>query len=254
MQYSNPRRVTNTNVRTTIRVCSQRRYVYLTLTDRANVRVEYGQIGQHRRQPSSCGQPLLVYGLFSALMAEPEHVRATYNDIHDLIKASAQKIAEFKPNMIIAIGMWYCAQRKNESSLDSLRWRVSNVISIYVTNALEMKVPCRGFFPARVMVRTSLESSRKVVSCDLVAYFPERCFYQKEHTNSRHRLVSIRIFARDDRRADWQRSHPDTMAVCVIDHVCLDWYIDIIRLSGPEIGKTLLGRRALIVVSVKSSV
>lgn len=148
----------------------------------------------------------------------------------------------------------YCAQRKNESSLDSLRWRVSNVISIYVTNALEMKVPCRGFFPARVMVRTSLESSRKVVSCDLVAYFPERCFYQKEHTNSRHRLVSIRIFARDDRRADWQRSHPDTMAVCVIDHVCLDWYIDIIRLSGPEIGKTLLGRRALIVVSVKSSV
>jgi hypoxanthine phosphoribosyltransferase len=38
-------------------------------------------------------------------MAEPEHVRATYNDIHDLIKASAEKIVEFKPNMIIAIGV-----------------------------------------------------------------------------------------------------------------------------------------------------
>jgi hypothetical protein len=39
-----------------------------------------------------------------AIMAAPEHVRATYNDIHDLIKASSEKIAEFKPNMIIAIG------------------------------------------------------------------------------------------------------------------------------------------------------
>ena len=37
-------------------------------------------------------------------MAEPEHVRATYNDIHDLIKVSAEKIAEFKPNILIAIG------------------------------------------------------------------------------------------------------------------------------------------------------
>lgn len=40
-------------------------------------------------------------------MAEegPQHVRATYNDIHDLIKASAAKIGpDFKPNMIIAIG------------------------------------------------------------------------------------------------------------------------------------------------------
>jgi hypothetical protein len=37
-------------------------------------------------------------------MAEPEHLRATYNEIHNLIKASALKIAEFKPNMLIAIG------------------------------------------------------------------------------------------------------------------------------------------------------
>jgi hypoxanthine phosphoribosyltransferase len=37
-------------------------------------------------------------------MAEPEHLRSTYNEIHNLIKASADKIAEFKPNMLIAIG------------------------------------------------------------------------------------------------------------------------------------------------------
>jgi hypoxanthine phosphoribosyltransferase len=47
-------------------------------------------------------------------MAEPEHVRATYNDIHDLIKASATKIAEFKPNMIIAIGVYRFARGKSD--------------------------------------------------------------------------------------------------------------------------------------------
>ena len=37
-------------------------------------------------------------------MSEPEHLRMTYNDIHKLIRASAEKIAEFKPDMLIAIG------------------------------------------------------------------------------------------------------------------------------------------------------
>jgi hypothetical protein len=44
-------------------------------------------------------------------MPEPEHIRATYNDIHDLIKVSAGKIAEFRPNMIIAIGEYYSTRR-----------------------------------------------------------------------------------------------------------------------------------------------
>ena len=35
---------------------------------------------------------------------EPEHFRVTYNDVHNLIRASAAKIAEFKPDMLIAIG------------------------------------------------------------------------------------------------------------------------------------------------------
>lgn len=37
-------------------------------------------------------------------MAEPEHLHATYNDIHNLIKVSADKIAAFKPNLFVAIG------------------------------------------------------------------------------------------------------------------------------------------------------
>ncbi|TFK51729.1 PRTase-like protein [Heliocybe sulcata] len=37
-------------------------------------------------------------------MAEPEHLALTYNDIHKLIKVSAEKIAEFKPDLFIAIG------------------------------------------------------------------------------------------------------------------------------------------------------
>lgn len=32
------------------------------------------------------------------------HLRATYNEIHKLIRESAQRIADFKPNMFIAIG------------------------------------------------------------------------------------------------------------------------------------------------------
>ncbi|KAG6332651.1 hypothetical protein ID866_6436 [Astraeus odoratus] len=38
-------------------------------------------------------------------MAEPEHIHATYNDIHNIIKASAKTITEkFKPDLLIAIG------------------------------------------------------------------------------------------------------------------------------------------------------
>ncbi|PSR72821.1 hypothetical protein PHLCEN_2v11318 [Hermanssonia centrifuga] len=39
-------------------------------------------------------------------MSEPEHFRTTYDDIHRLLRASAEKIAEFKPDMLIAIGFF----------------------------------------------------------------------------------------------------------------------------------------------------
>lgn len=37
-------------------------------------------------------------------MSEPEHLRVTYNDVHKLIQTSAERIAEFKPDILIAIG------------------------------------------------------------------------------------------------------------------------------------------------------
>ena len=37
-------------------------------------------------------------------MGEPEHFRVTYNEVHNLIRASAAKIADFKPDLLIAIG------------------------------------------------------------------------------------------------------------------------------------------------------
>ncbi|EIM86729.1 PRTase-like protein [Stereum hirsutum FP-91666 SS1] len=37
---------------------------------------------------------------------EPVHTRVTYNDVHNLIKNSAKKIEEFKPDMFIAIGFF----------------------------------------------------------------------------------------------------------------------------------------------------
>ncbi|KAG1788191.1 uncharacterized protein HD556DRAFT_1499285 [Suillus plorans] len=38
-------------------------------------------------------------------MGEPEHIRSTYNDIHNIIRGTSDKIAsEFKPDMFIAIG------------------------------------------------------------------------------------------------------------------------------------------------------
>jgi hypothetical protein len=38
------------------------------------------------------------------MAAEPEHFRITYNQVHNLIKRSAKEIAEFKPDILLAIG------------------------------------------------------------------------------------------------------------------------------------------------------
>ncbi|TFY75032.1 hypothetical protein EWM64_g8980 [Hericium alpestre] len=37
-------------------------------------------------------------------MADPEHLRYTYDEVHNLIKKSAEQIADFQPDMLIAIG------------------------------------------------------------------------------------------------------------------------------------------------------
>jgi len=38
------------------------------------------------------------------MAVEPKHVRLTYNQVHNLIKRSAKEIAEFKPDVLLAIG------------------------------------------------------------------------------------------------------------------------------------------------------
>ena len=43
-------------------------------------------------------------------MSEPQHFRVTYNEVHNLIRESAKKIAEFKPDLFIAIGTVYTSR------------------------------------------------------------------------------------------------------------------------------------------------
>lgn len=38
------------------------------------------------------------------MASEPQHLRVTYNEVHNLIKRAAEKIAEFKPDLMVAIG------------------------------------------------------------------------------------------------------------------------------------------------------
>ncbi|KAL5492247.1 hypothetical protein ACEPAI_3694 [Sanghuangporus weigelae] len=68
---------------------------------------------------------------------EPEHLRVTYNDVHNIIKAASKKIAEWKPNLLVAIG------------------EVLNILT-----SLHYRLTCSpgggGFFPARVL-RTFLK-------------------------------------------------------------------------------------------------
>ena len=40
----------------------------------------------------------------TTMVHEPEHIRVTYNEVHNIIRDSAKKIQEFKPDMLIAIG------------------------------------------------------------------------------------------------------------------------------------------------------
>ncbi|KAH7914823.1 PRTase-like protein [Hygrophoropsis aurantiaca] len=113
-------------------------------------------------------------------MGEPAHIRATYNDVHNIIKASSAKIAEFKPNMLIAIGGG-------------------------------------GFFPARVLRTFLKDPSTK--------------------TNIPIQAIGLSLY----------ESLPGTTAEQLGSEVIRTQWL------GPEPGKTLLGRRALIVDEVDDS-
>ncbi|CCM02438.1 uncharacterized protein FIBRA_04537 [Fibroporia radiculosa] len=119
-------------------------------------------------------------------MSEPAHQHMTYNDIHNLIRAAAQKISDFQPDMLIAIGGG--------------------------------RVVCpSGFFPARVL-RTFLKN------------------------NVTKRNIPIHAIG-----LSLYESLPGTTAEQIGNEVVRTQWL------GPESGKFLLGRRALIVDEVDDS-
>ncbi|KIP10041.1 hypothetical protein PHLGIDRAFT_66461 [Phlebiopsis gigantea 11061_1 CR5-6] len=85
------------------------------------------------------------------MSSEPQHFRATYNDIHNLIRARADQIAEFKPDMLIAIG------------------ECRGIYHTYLVYILQRLNPGnRGFFPARVL-RTFLKDTSTKRNIPIVA-------------------------------------------------------------------------------------
>jgi hypothetical protein len=110
-------------------------------------------------------------------MGEIEHIHATYNDIHNLIKASADKIAAFNPNLFVAIGGG-------------------------------------GFFPARVL----------------------RTFLKDSSTNKNIPIQAIGL--------SLYEALPGTTAEQIGNKVIRTQWL------GPDPGKTLLGRRVVIVDEV----
>jgi hypothetical protein len=57
------------------------------------------------------------YVLISPMASEPQHFRVTYNEVHNLIKRSAEEISEFKPDIIVAIGTVSNSQLKSVAFL-----------------------------------------------------------------------------------------------------------------------------------------
>ncbi|KZT65652.1 PRTase-like protein [Daedalea quercina L-15889] len=110
----------------------------------------------------------------------PKHQHLTYNDIHHLIRDSAEKIKEFRPDMLIAIGGG-------------------------------------GFFPARVL-RTFLKDASTKRNIPIHA-------------------IGLSLY----------ESLPGTTAEQIGNEVIRTQWL------GPESGKILLGRRALIVDEVDDS-
>lgn len=68
----------------------------------------------------------------SNIMSQPEHLRVTYNEVHNIIKTSASKIAEWEPNLLIAIGMCSCYQQLLgfETLLSCTRTHISQIYYI----------------------------------------------------------------------------------------------------------------------------
>lgn len=156
-------------------------------------------------------------------MTEPEHVRATYNDIHNIIKTSAERIsAEFKPDLLIAIG-WCCVFDLLSIDYHCCRRRVG-----FFTSLPEMRheccdcfdqwlLPCSSTSEFRVQLvadsTATLRFEIRLLTCECAANFLEGSLDEEKHPDSSDRSLAIRIFARYNRRKDWKRSCPHPVAV-----------------------------------------
>jgi hypothetical protein len=58
------------------------------------------------------------FSVIRKMAEQPPHLRATYNEVHKLIGESAKRIAEFKPDMFIAIGH----SEFPPPSIDAMSW------------------------------------------------------------------------------------------------------------------------------------
>ncbi|KAI9464188.1 hypothetical protein HD554DRAFT_2195154 [Boletus coccyginus] len=125
---------------------------------------------------------------------EVEHVHATYNDIHNLIKGSIDKLAAFKPNLFIAIG--------------------GGSVLIYSSCGANHLTSPSGFFPARVL----------------------RTFLKDPSTNKNIPIQAIGL--------SLYEALPGTTAEQIGNKIVRTQWL------GPDPGKTLLGRRVVIVDEV----
>jgi uncharacterized protein len=97
---------------------------------------------------------LLIHSTYETTKMVDNHIRPTYNEIHNIIARSSKEIAsEFAPDLLIAIGIIIYVMRPLDLSL----------IFVQVEGSYEQLAPrrmliieLRGFFPARVM-RTFLK-------------------------------------------------------------------------------------------------
>ena len=84
-----------------------------------------------------------------------QHLWVTYNDIHNLIRESTPEIARsFNPDLLIAIGTRSLSSPVTDNSIFNVQ--AEGQLYLPTGRALaHINLFCRGFFPARVMVRLS---------------------------------------------------------------------------------------------------
>ncbi|KAI0295946.1 phosphoribosyltransferase-like protein [Russula brevipes] len=74
------------------------------------------------------------------MASEPQHLPITYNEVHNLVRRSAKEIAEFNPNLIVAIGRGFFPARLLRTFLRDPSTR-GNIPVLAVGLSLYEKVP-----------------------------------------------------------------------------------------------------------------